>query len=61
MECGKYRVVKDIHVFDCLHGQLKMRIGTIFEIMDNGQRGKSGDSVFCPEILRYNKDCYIRI
>ncbi len=61
MQCGKYKVIKEIHVYNCLHGQLKLGVGAVFEIMDNGKIGKSGNVVFCPEILKYSKNCYINV
>ncbi len=61
MEDGKYRVIKEIHVYDCLKGQLKMGIGVIFKITDSGRTGIAKDVLFSPSILRYCKDHYVKI
>ncbi len=61
MKCGKYRVTEDIHVYDCIYGQFKMREGTVFEIMDNGHTGISGKFMFNPIVLRYSEKNYERI
>lgn len=32
MECCKYKVTDEIHVYDCYHGQLKIPKGKVLEI-----------------------------
>ncbi len=61
MEDGKYRVIKEIHVYDCLKGQLKMSIGVIFKITDSGRTGIVKDVLFSPGILKYCKDYYVKV
>lgn len=58
---GKYEVTKEIYIYDCLHGQLKMGVGIVFEITNNGRIGKTKDVLFSSDILRYCKDCYVKI
>ncbi len=38
MECGKYKVIDDIHVFDCDLGQLKVPKEKIIEIKEGWYR-----------------------
>lgn len=61
MEDGEYRVIKEIHVYDCLKGQLKMGIGVIFKITDSGRTGIVKDVLFSPSILKYCKDYYVKV
>lgn len=51
MQCGRYIVTKEIHVFDCAFGQLKMGAGVTFEVMKSGRKGRVGDSLFPTKLL----------
>ena len=37
MECGRYKVVKDIHVYHCGLGQLKVPEGKILELKEHNR------------------------
>lgn len=56
----KYKVIEEIHVYSCIHGQLKMEVGTIFEICDFGETVKVGNVRFSSELLRYCKEKFIK-
>lgn len=51
MECGKYKVIDDIHVFDCYLGQLKLPKGTELEIKEHGFIGCTDEIEFPGELL----------
>lgn len=53
MEDGKYKVIEEIHVYSCFHGQIRMGVGTIFEISNCGKTARSGNVLFSPELLKY--------
>lgn len=62
MMCGKYRVIKEIYIFDCVHnGQLRMGEGVIFEIKDNGLTGYTSDFSFPSVLLKGCEDYLERI
>lgn len=51
METGKYRVINDIHVFDCDLGQLKIAKGKIVEIKEHGFLGSVDGNEFPGRLL----------
>lgn len=61
MQCGKYRVIKEIHVFNCTFGQLKMGLGVIFEVVENGWTGRVGDFLFPAKLLDGCEQNIVRI
>ena len=61
MEDGKYKVVKEINVYNCIHGQLGIGIGVIFEISNCGGIAKVGDVLFSPKLLKYCEEKFIKI
>lgn len=52
MTDGKYEVTKDLHIFNCMYGQLKMSAGTVFEVAQGGRVGEADGVRFATEILR---------
>lgn len=61
MEDGKYKVIKEIHVYSCIHGQLRMGVGAIFEIRDFGETARTGNVLFSPELLKYCEGKFVKI
>lgn len=48
---GKYRVVKEIHIYDCTYGQLKMGKGVIFEVKIDGLTAYADNISFPTRLL----------
>lgn len=62
MVCGKYRVIEEIYMFDCVRCcQLRIGEGTTFEIKDNGLTGYTKDFSFPSALLRRCGDYIERI
>lgn len=61
MLSGKYRVIKEVYVFDCTYGQLKIGEGVIFYIKDNGFTGYTDNFSFPSALLDGCEDCIKRI
>ena len=55
MQEGKYRVIKPIHVYDCIYGQLKLGLGVIVTIEDYGRAGVVGDYTFPAQLLQWSE------
>lgn len=45
MECGRYKVIDDIHVFICALGQLKVPKGKIVEVKEGGSAYVDGERI----------------
>lgn len=61
MEDGKYKVIREIHIYSCFFGHLAMGAGTVFEISDCGKKAESGSISFAPELLSNSGGCYVKI
>lgn len=51
MESGKYRVLTGLHVYNCMFGQLAMKDGVEFEVLENGRTARAGNILFSAELL----------
>lgn len=61
MKDGKYKVIKEIHVYNCLYGQLRMGVEAVFEIRDCGETARTGNILFSPEFLKYCEGKFVKI
>lgn len=51
MNSGKYKVISDIHIFDCNLGQLKIAKGEIVEVKEHGFLGNVEGNEFPGRLL----------
>lgn len=58
---GKYRVIKEINVYSCLHGHLKIAVGIILDITDFGKTAMADNIPVSVELLGCCRDCFVKI
>lgn len=61
MECGRYKVIDDIHIYSCDLGQLKIPKGKIVELEEHGFLGCTDGIKFPGRMLDFCRSQLQRI